>query len=236
MSAELNLRNKIHDGTFRFDVTPELWNTLFASEKEHQKANIITVVKNGILKGYAVLSIFARNGMKVCAIMDFCADGNDVLPELLERIIEYGVGESVDFLYIRKHEEPQDDIFDRKGFFSVIESVITMVLLDPKKLLTSLSEEVESGKDLKLVISGFDPIIVKIGKKGIKVVEKGKPNFTILTDEETFLKLFFGKTSPIKELLRRKLTLNKSLYLPAAIHFFSLIKHKNWYIPLGDWC
>ena len=115
------------------------------------------------------------------------------------------------------------------------ESAIMIVLLNPKELLLSLSQEIEHGKILKLIVRGFEPVFVKVGKEGVQVLENGQQEFTIRTDSETFIRLLFGKTSFLKEVLRRKVV-TQLRRMPDTIHFFELIKAKEWYIPSGDWC
>jgi len=110
-----------------------------------------------------------------------------------------------------------------------------VALLNPKDILSALSEETEDGKILMLLIKGFDPVTVKVGTKGIMVATNEKPDLTVSTDSKTFIRLLFGKTSLTKEFLRRRIALSNILDWTTASHFFNLIKHDKWYIPMGDW-
>lgn len=235
MIRELSLRNKVYKDCFRFEVSPDLWYSLYVSMKEGKAKNIIRVVRNGVLKGYAVYSIFVRNSFRAFGIMDICVDGKDTLEELINRIIERSRKEGADFIYLRNPVDPYDCVFDTKGFLSFRESIIMVALLDPRQLLSCLSEEINSGSVLRLIIKGFNPISVKVGRNGVAVIEDAKPNLTVVTDSRTFIRLFFGRTSFLKEFLMGKIKVNRILQLKIVIHFFSVIKQKKWYIPFGDW-
>ena len=236
MSDELlNLRNGLHEDEFRFHLTPSLWESHYVSEKELNANNVVRVIKNGILRGYAVYSILISDQIKTCRIEEICADGKAILNELIDRIIRKSTAKGVDFIFLRRCEEPYNDLFDERGFLSIIESAIMVVLLDPIELLLSISKKIERGKILKLIVRGFDPIKVKVGEKGVMVVKDKKYDLTVRTDSRTFLKLFFGKTSLIKEFLRRKIIIDQIFYLPTISRFFNLIKQRRWYIPPGDW-
>lgn len=232
----LDLRNAIHSGKFRFNLTRGLWGCHYLAEKELEANTVIRVVENGILRGYAVYSIFIDDGVRALKILEICADRRATLVELIDYIGERGVKEGVDFILLQRCREPYDDVFDKMGFLTFVTNVIMIVLLNPKELLSSLSEEIERGKILKLIIKGFDPINIRVGKKAIMVVENKRYDLTVQTDSKTFVKLFFGKTSFLKELLKRKIVTDNLFHLPTLSHFFSAIKQKEWYIPPGDWC
>lgn len=217
-------------------MTPQLWKThyLFGIEMEEAN-NVLKVMDNGTLMGYAVFCIDAVKGAKVCRVLDICAEKKEVFAEMVDRLVERCVREDVDFIYFKQGKERFGDVLHKKGFFTVWESVIMVVLLDPLGLFSSISEEVKQGKILKLILTGFDPIALKIGKNGVQVIADEKPDLTISTDGKMFLKLLFGKTSLLKEVLKQKVTISSILDLPTANHFFSLIEQKGWFIPSGDW-
>ena len=110
-----------------------------------------------------------------------------------------------------------------------------IALLNPKELLMALSGRIENGKVLNLLIEGFDPVTVKVGEEGFMVVKEKEPDLTVSTDVRTFLGLFFGRTSLLKEFLRKRITISGILNWRTANHFFSLIKQDKWHIPMGDW-
>jgi len=222
-------------GKFRFNLSRDLWAAHYISEKELDASNIIKIVRDGVLRGFAVYSILNYDAIKACGILDLCADGKDVLVELIDKIIEKAVNSGVDFIFLRECEEPYDDAFDAKGFFYFMESVILAVLLNPRELLLALSERIHHGKVLKFVVEGFDPILVKVGKKGIRVIEGERSDLKVLTDSKTFLRLFFGQTSVLKEFLRGRITIDRIFSLSTLVRFFSIIKQRRWYIPSGDW-
>lgn len=185
--------------------------------------------------GYAVYSQVYLDGTKVCKILDISAKEEKNFRELINQVIKDCIKENVHFIYLRKCDKIYDNVLDERGFLSVEQSLIMVVLLNPHELFSSLSEEIEFGKILKLIIQGFKPITMKVGKKAISVIGTDNPDLVITTDSETFLKLFFGRTVLWKELLKRKVIISNPLRLPTATHFFNLIRERNWYIPQGDW-
>lgn len=231
----LDLRNRIHRNEFRFNLTFGLWESHYVSEKELETDNVITVVEDNKLKGYVVYSLLIEDKMKVCRVKEVCADSSATLNELVDRLTKKNMENGVDFIILRRCEEPYNDVFDKKRFLTSAESVIMVVLLDPRELLLKISENVESGKVLNLAIDDFHPITVIVGKKQIEVVEDERPGLTVSTDSKTFLRLFFGKTSFYREFLHRKIVSNP-LHLSTVSRFFNIIKIKKWYIPSGDWC
>lgn len=235
MVDEINLRNSIYRHSFRFEVTPRLWKSLYNVSKEGKARNLVTVKRNGVLKGYAAYLIFVRNQLTAMSILDMSADGEDTLAELIERIIQHGKAEGVDLIYFRKTPGSEDNIFDEKGFISFVESVIMVALFNPKELLSAFSQDKVSGTDLRVSIEGFEPITVKVSKKGIKVVSQEKHDLEVFTDSETFLRLFFGKTTFFKQYLKRKVKVSNILKLMAVYHFFRKIRQEKWHIPFGDW-
>lgn len=232
----LTLRNTVHKDEFRFDLSPDLWKSSYLFGKEPEADTVIVIRKNGLLRGYAVCSIEFDHQIKVCGVLEICADGRDSLVELIDRIIEKGVKEDVDFIFLRRCEEPFDEVFDKKRFLTFLESAIMVALFNPKELLLPLSEEIEHGKTLKLIIEGFDPIIVKVGRNRIMVMHDAEPDFTVRTDSKTFLRLCFGKESFMRQFLKRNVFIDRLTCLPTILRFFSIIRNKKWYIPTGDRC
>jgi hypothetical protein len=230
----IDLRNRIHKEKFRFVLTPDHWKALYVPE-DVEKSNLTTVVRNERLKGYAAyyLANFEQN--RAYDVREICAEDQDTLTELIDQIVEKSIEDNADFIFVRRCEEPYENVFAKKGFFSFSESVIMIALFNPEELLLALSRQIENGKVLNLVIKGFDPITVRVGEKGIMVVKQEKSDLTVSTDGKTFLKLFFGRASFLKEFLRKRITIGSILNWTMVHHFFDLIKQDKWYIPMGDW-
>lgn len=231
----LQLRNEIHEGKFRFDVTQDLWKRHYMPGETAKPNRVLTITENGKLMGYVVYSIAYLGRTEVCRILDICAKEEKDFRELVSQVIGDCLKENVDFIYLRQCNEIYEGLLDEMGFFPLEQSVIMVVLLDPHELLLSLSEEIDSGKILRLTLEGFQPITIRVGKGAIRVLDTGHPDLAITTDSRTFLKLLFGRTRFWKELLRRKVAICNLLHLRTAIHFFSLIRVEKWYIPQGDW-
>lgn len=230
----IDLRNRIHRDKFRFELTPEHWKVLYVPEGVEQ-SNLTTVVKNEQLKGYAAYCLINFEQNRAYDIREICAEDQDTLTELIDQIIEKSVEDNVDFVFLRRCEEPHKNVFVQKGFFSFSESVIMGALFNPEELLLALSTQIENGAVLNLVIEGFSPITVRVGEKGIMVVKNEKSDLTVSTDGKTFLRLFFGKTSFLKEFLRKRITISNVLQWMRVNHFFKTVKQDKWYIPMGDW-
>jgi putative sterol carrier protein len=230
----INLRNKIHKDNFRFVLTPAHWKTVYVPENV-EGGNLVTVESNGRLKGYAAFILVNFDEVRAYDVREISAEDENTLVQLIDQIADRGCKDEVDFIFVKRCDEPFNEVFSKKGFSSFIESVIMIALFDPEKLLSALSEKVENGKALRLIIKGFDPINVKVGEKGIMLVKEAKPDLTVSIDSKTFLKLFFGRASFMSEFLRRRIALDGILSLGAARSFFRIIKEPKWYIPMGDW-
>ena len=230
----LLLRNKLHKDSLRFDLDNDL-RAMDYLPGERETSNMIEIVQEGALKGYAVFSELMHGEVKAYKVLEICAMSGDVFDELINLLIERAVRDKVDFIYTKGSDERFNDILFGKGFFSFLESAVMTVLLNPYELLSSLSEKVNQGKILNIAINGFDPVLLRIGEKGVMVITDGKPDLTVRTDSKTFIKLFFGKTSFSKQLFQGKVRINSLTNLPTAMHFFTVIKQQHLYIPLGDW-
>lgn len=230
----IDLRNRINSDKFRFELTPEHWKVLYVPEDVEQ-SKLLTVVGNERLKGYAAYCLINFEQNRAYDIREICAEDQETLTELIDQIVKKSVEDNVDFIFVRTCEEPHQNVFAKKGFFSFSESVIMGALFNPEELLFALSKQIENGKVLNLMIKGFAPVTVRVGEKGIMVVKKEKPDLTVSTDDKTFLKLFFGKTSFLKEFLRKRITISNVLQWTTVNHFFKVIKQDKWYIPMGDW-
>ena len=217
-------------------MTPNLWETQYKLEKELEADNVTVIRKKNALSGYAICSLVTRNEIKEYHVQEICSDGKDTLNELLDQIIERGAKNKVDFIVLRSCGEPFSNLFDEKGFLTTIDIAIIVRLLNPRKLLLSMSNKLEGGKILKLVIKGVDPILVKVRKTEISVVENENAHFTVVTDSNTFLKLLFGKTSFLKEFLKRRVFISHIHHLLTASNFFKIVQNDKWYIPSGDFC
>jgi len=235
LSEEIRLRNALYEGVFRFDVTPSLWETLYEFRESEKASNLVTVTKNGKLKGYALYFMYVRDRFKHLSVLDICADGEAALSELVDRLKEQARKEDADLIYIRKAPEPSDEVFTQKGFFSFIESIIMVALLNPHELLRALSKEIDDGSNLQLFLKGFDPLTVKVGESGIKVVTNENAGLQLSTDTSTFLRLLFCRTSFWKEFLKRTVKISKMSKLLEAQRFFSVIRQEKWHIPFADW-
>lgn len=237
MTSEfLNIRNTVHRDEFRFNLTPNLWKTQYQLGKALEANNVIIIRKNNILRGYAICFLVTRNQIKAYYVQEICSDGKETLVKLLDQIIEKGTKNEVDFIVLRSCGEPFSNLFNEKGFLTTIETTIVMRLLSAKELLLALSNKIEDGKILRLVVEGFDPILAKVGKTEIMLVENEDADLTVSTDSKTFLKLLFGKTSFLKEFLKRRVVISHITHLLTALRFFEIIKNDKWYIPSGDWC
>lgn len=235
MNEEIRFRNAINRGSFRFDVSSDLWNTIYEFGNEGKTRNVVSVTKDGLLKGYAVYFVFARGQFKQLSVLDLCVDGENTLTEIVDLLKKKALEEDVDLIYVRKPPDPTDKIFDQKGFMSSTESVIMVTLLNPNELLRALSAEVNDGKNLKLSLEGFEPVTVQVGKKGVKVLTDGGTDLVVSTDSQTFLRLTFGRTSFWKELLKGKIKVSRVTELSTARRFFDAIQQEKWHIPFGDW-
>ena len=230
----IDLRNRIHKDEFRFVLTPEHWKVLYVPE-DMEKSNLATVVRNEQLKGYAAYYLTILEQNRAYDIREICAKDQETLIELIDQILEKSVEDNVDFVFVRRCEEPYGNVFVKKGFFSFPENVIMGVLFNPKELLLALSMQIENGEVFNLKIKGFDPITVRVGEEGIMVLEKEKADLTVSTDDKTFLRLLFGRTSFLKEFLRKRITISNVLRWMKVNHFFKVIRQDKWYIPMGDW-
>jgi hypothetical protein len=231
----IDLRNRVHEDDFRFVLTPDHWKVLYVPENA-EKSNLATVRNsNGKLKGYAAFYRVNFEEIKAYDVREIIAEDENTLNQLLDQIANRGMQDDVDFIFLKRCEEPFSQVFSEKGFFPFIESVIMIALFDPHKLLSALSEKVENGKVLRLIVKGFDHINIKIGEKGIMVAKAGEPNVIVSTDSKTFIRLFFNRTSFLKEFLRGRVTISGIFGLALVSRFFKVVSQRSWYIPMGDW-
>jgi len=230
----IDLRNRVHKDDFRFVLTPEHWNALYVTESV-EKHDLVMVVKDGELKGYAAYLLVNLEQAKVYDVREIVAEDAEVLGQLIDQIVARSVKDNVDFVFARTCEDSYKEVYDKKGALSFLESVVMIALLNPRELLSALSEETDGGKVLTLLIEDFDPVTIRVGAKGIAVVADEKPDFSLSIDSKTFLRLFFGRTSFLKEFLQRRIALSSILNLTTASRFFNLVRHDKSYIPMGDW-
>lgn len=231
----INLRNTIHQGDFRLILTPEHWNISYVPEGLEKSNLAIVRSKDGRLRGYAAYYLVHFDHIQAYDIREICAEDRETQAQLIDQIVDKSVKDNVDFVFAKWFEDADKNVLAKRGFSSFSEAVIMVALFNPKELLSTLSEEIENGEVLKLLIKGFDPIFVKVGEKGIMVVNEEKPNLKVSTDSKTFLKLFFNRTSFPKEFFRKKVTTSDILNWQTANRFFKLIKQDKWHIPMGDW-
>jgi hypothetical protein len=231
----IGLRNRVHQNDFRFVLTPDHWKVLYVPENA-EKSNLAIIRDDyGKLKGYAAFYSVNFDEVKAYDVREIIAEDENTLNQLLDQITNKGIEDDVDFIFLKRCEEPFSKVFSETGFSPFIESVIMIALFDPHKLLSTLSEKVENGKVLRLVVKGFDHIDIKIGENGIMLAKDEEPNIIVSTDSKTFARLFFNRTSFLKEFLRGRVTVSRILSLAVASHFFKVVKQRKWYIPMGDW-
>lgn len=230
----IDLRNRIHNDDFRFSITPEHWKALYVPENT-EKSHLATVKEEGKLRGYAAFYVVNFEDVKAYDVREIVAEDEDTLTRLLDQIKDKGLKDDVDFIFLKRCEEPYTSVLDKKGFSPFVESVIMIALLDPLKLLSTLSQKVESGEVLRLLVKGFGQIDIKVGETGIMLVHEEKPDLALTTDSRAFLRIFFGKTSLLNQLLRRRVKLEGIRNFSTAQRFFRIIKQPKWYIPMGDW-
>lgn len=231
----IDLRNRVHENDFRFVLTPDHWKVLYVPENA-EKSNLATVRNsNGKLKGYAAFYRVNFEEIKAYDVREIIAEDENTLNQLLDQIANRGMEDDVDFIFLKRCEEPFSQVFSEKGFFPFIESVIMIALFDPHRLLSTLSERVERGKVLRLVVKGFDYIDMKVSENGITLAKGEEPNVVVSTDSKTFTRFFFNRTSFLKELLRGRVTVSGILGLALASRFFKVVRQRKWYIPMGDW-
>lgn len=224
----------IHKGDLRFVLTPEHWNILYVPESV-ERHDLATVTKNGKLRGYAAYYLVNLGEARVYDVREIAAEDEEVLTQLIDQIIDRSVKDNVDFVFARSCENLHEKVYAKKGALSFLESTVMIALLNPKELLSALSKEIEDGKILRLLVEGFNPVTVKVGAKGIMVVNKEeKPDLAVTIDSKTFVRLFFGETSLVKGFLGRKISFSVFNWTIVS-RFFKLIMHDKWYIPMGDW-
>jgi hypothetical protein len=230
----IDLRNETHRDAFRFLLTHDHWNVLYMPEKV-EASHLATVTKDGKLEGYAVFYLVNFDQIRAYDVREIIAEDESTLAQLLDQIRDKGMEESIDFIFLKRCEEPYSDLLVKRGFSPFVESVIMTALFDPQKLLSTLSQKTEDGKTLRLDIRGFDLMDIKVGEERIMLTKEEKPNLLVSMDSKTFLRLFFGKSSFMRELIRRKVTISNILGFATASRFFKIIEHDKWYIPMGDW-
>ena len=173
---------------------------------------------------------------KVYRILELCAAEKEIMEELIDSITVKGEQRGADFIIIRRCGEPFQDLFHKTGFLDLKESVIMVVLLNPKELLIPLSKENVEGKRINLEIHGFEPISLVVGKDKIRLLEyKNGSDLVLSMSDKVFLRLFFGKTSVLKEFLRGSVRIKGKTHINTATRFFRIIRQRNWYFPPGDW-
>lgn len=234
MDEIIDLRNQIHKDDFRFVLTPEHWKVVYVPENA-ERSHLVTVNRDGKLRGYAAFFLVNFEQVRAYDVREICAEDEATMSQLIDQVADKGLKDNVDFIFVKRCEEPYNEIFSKKGFSSFVESVIMIALFDPQKLLSTLSEKVENGKVLRLVIKGFDPVDIKVGEKKMMLVEEQKPDQILWIDCKTFLRIFFDKTSFLNEFLRRRAKLRGVLGLATVLRFFNIVKVRKWYIPMGDW-
>jgi len=197
--------------------------------------NVLTIIENGKLKAYAVFSIQEAEGARAYKILEICSEGSEPLFKLIELILESAMKNKVDFVFLREIDENYDVTLRGRGFISFVDSIISLVLLNPEEFLQSIAEDIHEGKVLRLSINGFSPVDVKVGKAAIMVVNDEKPDFVLSIDAKMFLKLLFGKSSFLKESLKGNIKV-PIMHWSRTKHFFELMRTEKSYIPSGDWC
>lgn len=235
MNEEIRFRHTIHQDSFRFDVSAGLWSALYEFDHDDKTRHVVTVTIDGVIKGYAVYSVFVRGQFRQLSVLDICTDSEKTLAEIVDLLKKRALDEDVDLIYVRKAPDSIDRVFDQKDFISFIESVIMVTLLNPHEFLRALSREINDGKNLKLCLKGFEPFTIRVGKNGIKVLTDGMADLVVSTDSDTFLRLVFCRASFWKEFLKGKIRVSRTTELSTARRFLDAIKQERWHIPFGDW-
>lgn len=228
----IELRNRIHENDFRLVLTPEHWNALYVPQSE--KTYFLTVSRDEELVGYVAFCTVDFGEVRAYDVREICAADESTMAELIDQMIDRSVRDKIDFVFLKTCEEPYNKLLRERGFSSFIESAIMIALLDPRALLLALSEPVDDGPVLKVTISGFDPVLVRVGAGGIALVADKEPDLTISTNSKTWVRLFFGRTSFLRELLRGSITASSLRNLRAASRLFRIVRQNRWYIPMAD--
>jgi len=227
----LELRKKIHKNDVRFDASYR------AKKGDLVDGNVISIRRNGVLEGYAVWTISKgrRLHLKGLVVTELCASQAKPLIDLLDKIIELGIKKKVDFILLRRFYEPHDKIFSRLGFMNLRMNVLMPILINLEQLLKPLSEPGVTGKSIKLQIREQVPLFVIVGKNRFSIsTDIENPDLIISTDSKVFLRLFFNRTSIIREFLKKTISFSCKRRFLTALKFFNMIKQKQWYFPDAD--
>lgn len=231
----LRLRNKVHFREARFDLEPIIWESQYLSGPDGGKNEIIQIERQGRLEGFAICGLSKENDVNMYNIYEICAISEAVFEQLLDLVDRSANEKGADIINAVICMEPYDRIFDRKNYANFGEPVAMIALLDPKILLNSLSNEIVKGRTLGLKIKGFDPITIIVGEDKIAVTGyRNKQDVTISMNSDVFLRLFFGRTTFLREVLKGRVSVKGWLYSGTALKFFQIIKQRKWYIPNGD--
>ena len=233
----VKLRNQLHRGEFRFDVSPEVWEWDYTGRPGVEVDDVISVYRDSELKGYAIacLSDF-ESDLKVYLVLELCATDAATANELIDKVVTRGNRRNADFILIRGCGEPFERSLGRLGFLDFNESVILGLLLNPRQLLAPLCSEGVQGRRVNLEIQGAEPIGLVVGKGGLGLCECGpEAQISLSLDSRVFLKLFFGRTSIWNEILRGHVRIKGKVHILTAARLFRTIRQDRWYIPSGDW-
>lgn len=231
----LALRNKVHRNDFRFNLPSSLWTSHYVSIEEFGPNNLIELRRNGVLRGYAAISISEAEHNKVLTIREICADEKETFSQLMELVTERGMEQNVDFIVWRRCQEAFEDVLLEKGALTFTETMIMVALMNPQVFLKPFSDRVDKGNVVKLNIEGSLPVSLRIGENNFTMEDATPTDFTISLDSLTFVKLFFGKTSFFKEWIKGKIKVSLRHYQTAS-RLFKIVRNQRWYVPSGDWC
>ncbi len=231
----IKFRNKLKNGQFRFMAPLEEWKANYSSRPGVEEADIVKIQEEGELKGYAIGCMSHHKGLRMYRILEFCATDNKTTRKLIDSMIRRGEQIGADFVIGKTCQEPFDSVFKETGFASIKENVVMFVLLNLEELLVPLSSDAVQGRVFTLIINGFKPLNIVVGKDKIRILgEKATPDIRVSLEARTFLRLFFGKTTVLKEVLRGNLRIEGKIHFNTIFRFFRIFKQNKWYIPQGD--
>ena len=232
----LELREKVFKKALRFHADERLYKHCYFSY-DRSTSRLIELREKGSLKAYAIYRLTERGELKWLEVLDMCAIDENAMSRLMRMVVKEAICARADVVGVWYASRRYRTALARSGFLESANGICFTALLDPLKLLNALSSERASREPdvvMGVIIKGHPEITVGIKGDEMGIVEGLKPDFFIKLDEETFIRLFLGQTSPLKELLSGRLSVSKLRFLPVVLRFFRSIRHDEWYIPAGD--
>jgi hypothetical protein len=225
----------VHKDSFKFETIQAILETHIGNKEKKDDTTIFKILRGGELKGYVIYAQKRYDVTKAYQILEISAEETSTFTDLINHVIEKGIEEDVDFIYLKENEQKYDNMLKEKGFVFFIESAIMVALLNPHEFFRSISQKTEQGKIVQLNIHGSDPIFLRVGRKVLEVVADEEPNIVITLKGKTFLRLLFGRTTFLREYVNGRTSVNSIFNIRLAHGLFDYIRQDRWYIPLGDW-